>query len=59
MTDFDRYKLRYARRMRNKIRSRVFFKLRATKGGKPKGEKKAAPAKKAKTPKKPAEPKKK
>lgn len=55
LTDFDRFKLRYARRMRNKIRSRVFHKLKATKGGRPKG---AKGEKKAKTPKK-AAPKKK
>ncbi|XP_046680444.1 60S ribosomal protein L14 [Homalodisca vitripennis] len=48
LTDFDRFRLRYARRMRNKIRSRVFFKLRATKGGRPKGDKKAKAVKKVK-----------
>lgn len=55
LTDFDRFKLRYARRMRNKIRSRVFHKLKATRGGRPKG---AKGEKKAKAPKK-AAPKKK
>ncbi|XP_049813293.1 60S ribosomal protein L14 [Schistocerca nitens] len=60
MTDFDRFKLRKAKQLRNKVRSLAYYKLKkkATRAGTLYGKKKSKDAKKEKKPKSKPAPKK-